>query len=305
MNRLVVLGGVVVVAIYVLLSSLFVLDQREQAIVTRFGEITRTYSEPGIYFKVPTSIVEDVQVVEKRLLRSDLEDIRVQVSGGQFYVVDAFLTFQIDDLQRFRESVSGSLALAQQRINPQFKAALLQVYGKREFGAALSEQRTAMMFEARDLIKLEMAKLGIDVIDVRILRTDLEADVSAQTFERMKAERLAIAALTRARGQELAQTLRAVADRQAVEFVAAAGRDSNILRGEGDASRNGIFADAFTMDPEFFEFYRSMQAYQTALDRDSTTLLLNSESDFFGYFGQDTKTAPDVTQPDGASPNSQ
>ncbi len=285
MNRLVILGVVVVAALYVLFSSIFIVNEREQAIVTRFGEITSVYTEPGLYFKLPTTIVDDVQIIEDRLLRLDLEDMTLQVSGGKFYNVDAFLTYRITDPIRFRQSVLGSLALAEQRIDTRFESALRRVYGLRDFNAALSAQRTEMMREARDLIRADMGELGIEVVDVRILRTDLTDQVSAQTFERMKAERLAEAALLRARGQEQAQTLRAIADRQAVEIVATAQKDSDILRGEGDAERNATFAGAFTRDPEFFEFYRSMQAYREALDSAGTQMVLSPDSEFFRYFG--------------------
>ena len=296
MNRLWIIVGVVAVALYVLFSSLFVVNAREQAIVTRFGEITRVHSEPGIYFKIPTDFVESVQIIENRLLRYDLEDITVQVRGGKFYNVDAFVTYKITDPTLFRQSVQASLLTAETRIKTQLESALRQVYGLREFDAALSEQRTEMMVEARDLMRDNVARLGIEVVDVRVLRTDLTEQVSAQTYDRMKAERLAEAALLRARGQEQAQTLRAIADRQAVQIVAEAQRDAEILRGEGDAQRNAIFAEAYNRDPEFFDFYRSMQAYQTALNGDNTTLLLSPDSDFFRFFGADgsstSTTAP-------------
>lgn len=292
MNRLVILGVVVVAALYVVFSSVFILNEREQAIVTRFGEITQVHEEPGLYFKIPTTVVDNVQIIEDRLLRYDLEDITLQVSGGKFYNVDAFLTYRIENPRRFRESVLGSLQLAEQRINTRFESALRRVYGLRDFDAALSEQRNEMMREARDLIREDLTEIGVEVVDVRILRTDLTQQVSAQTFDRMKAERLAEAALLRARGQEQAQTLRAVADRQAVEIVAAAQRDSEILRGEGDAERNAVFADAFTRDAEFFEFYRSMQAYREAIASSETTMLLSPDSEFFRYFGSNTTGSP-------------
>jgi membrane protease subunit HflC len=150
-----------------------------------------------------------------------------------------------------------------------------------------------MMREARDLIRPDMEQLGIDIVDVRILRTDLTQDVSAQTFDRMKAERLAEAAFLRARGQEASQSLRAIADRQSVEIRAAAARDSEILRGEGDAERNQIFADAYNRNPDFFEFYRSMQSYRTALGSQGTTMVLSPDSEFFQYFnGVEAGTAP-------------
>lgn len=296
MNRLVILAVAAFAALYVLFSSLFILNEREQAIITRFGEITAVYDEPGIYFKLPTTIVDNVQIIEDRLLRYDLEDITLQVSGGKFYSVDAFLTYRIANPTKFRQSVLGSLQLAEQRINTRFESALRRVYGLRDFNAALSEQRTEMMREARDLIREDMEELGIEVVDVRVLRTDLTEQVSAQTFDRMKAERLAEAALLRARGQEQAQTRRAIADRQAVEIVASAQRDAEILRGEGDAQRNAVFADAYNRDAEFFEFYRSMQSYRTAIGDTDTTMLLSPDSEFFQYFGGKSASVLDPTR---------
>ena len=288
MNRLIIIGVAVVAILYVLFSSLYVVNEREQAIVMRFGQITDVRTEPGIYFKVPTSIVDSVQIVEDRLLRADISDMRVQVSGGAFYQVDAFLTYRIADPRLFRERALGELSVAEDRIVTSFAAVLRQVYGLREFNAALSEQRTEMMQEAARLIRPDLAELGIQVVDVRILRTDLAPEVFEQTYNRMRAERLAEAALLRARGQELAQSLRAIADRQAVEIVAEARRDSEIVRGEGDATRSEIFAQAYLQDPEFFEFYRSMEAYRTALGESGTTMVLSPDSEFFRYFGGNT-----------------
>lgn len=287
MNRLIVIVVAVLVVIYLGATSIFVVNTREQAIVTRFGQITGVYEDPGIHFKIPTEFIEKVQIIEKRLMRYDLSDIRLQVKGGKFYNVDAFLTYRITDPVKFRESVLGSLTLAEQRINTVFESALRDVYGKREFDAALSEERSDMMREARDVIRPEIEELGIEVDDVRILRTDLTPEVSSQTYDRMKAERLAEAARLRARGQEQAQTLRAIADRQAVETVAEANRDAEILRGEGDSERNKIFAKVYQVDPEFFEFYRSMSAYKSALGSDDTTMVLSPDSEFFNFFEND------------------
>ena len=284
-NRLIIIGVVLLAALYVFFSSIYVVNERDQAIVTRFGQITDVRTEPGIYFKIPTDIVDSVQIIEDRLLRQDIGDLRVQVSGGAFYEVDAFLTYRITDPRLFRERAQGQLAVVEDRIATRFAAVLRQVYGLREFNAALSEQRPQMMLEARDLIRPDVEQLGIEVIDVRILRTDLAADVFERTYERMRAERLAEAALLRARGQEQAQSLRAIADRQAVEIVAAATRDAEIIRGTGDAERNRLFAAAYGQDPEFFEFFRSMEAYRNALSNTGTTMVLSPESEFFRYFG--------------------
>ena len=304
MNRLIALGVVAIAAIYLLFSSIYVVNVREQAIVMRFGQITDVKSEPGLYFKLPTSLVDTVLIVEDRLLRYNAANMRLQVKGGATYVVDAFLTYRIIDPAKFREKAQGELTLAEQRIATRFEAALRQVYGLREFDAALSAQRPQMMKEARDLIKPDMAELGIEVTDVRILRTDLTQEVSAQTFDRMKAERLAQAALLRAKGQEASQSLRAIADRQAVEIVAAANKDSEILRGQGDAERNAVFAGAYGQDPEFFEFYRSLQSYRTALGATGTTMVLAPNSEFFRYFEADTTdgTVPTPKAPNGIPP---
>ena len=304
-NRLFIIGAVIVAAIYVFFSSIYIVDEREQAIVMRFGQITDVRTEPGIYFKIPTDVVDSVQIIDDRLLRYDIANMRVQVSGNAFYQVDAFLTYRIVNARLFRERATGQLSVAEARIGASLDAALRQVYGLREFTDALSDQRAQMMQETRDLIRTDLAELGLDIVDVRILRTDLDSDVSATTFERMRAERLAEAALLRARGQEQAQSLRAIADRQSVEIVAAATRDAEIIRGQGDADRNRIFAAAYGQDAEFFESYRSMESYRTALAGTGTTMVLSPDSAFFRYFGSDgqlpaasTTFAPPLPQED-------
>ena len=290
MPFLLVLGALI---LYLLYNSIFVVNEREQAIVLRFGEIIDVETEPGLNFKMPLTFVglDTVQIVEDRLLRFDLDDIRVQVSGGKFYEVDAFLTYRISDARKFRGTVSGSLELAEQRLRTRLDAALRRVYGLRGFEAALSEERGEMMREVRDEIRPDATSLGLELDDVRIRRTDLTAEVSEQTYARMNAERLAEAERLRARGQEAARRIRARADRQVVEIKAAAQRDGEILRGEGEGERNAIFADAFGRDPEFFEFYRSMSAYAKALEESGTTMVLSPNSDFFRYF-QNPNGAP-------------
>ncbi len=300
-NRAIISIVVAIVAIYIFFSSIFVLNERQQAIVLRFGEIVRVETEPGLNFKLPTDFIETVQIIDDRILRYEKEDLRVQVSGGKFYVVDAFITYRIVDPRRFRETVFGSISTAEQRIDTRLENALRDVYGLRRFEDALSEERASMMREVQSQVSTDLEAIGLDVVDVRIIRTDLTAEVSQQTFDRMKAERLAEAARLRARGQELAQTLRAQADRQAVEIVATAQRDADILRGEGDAQRNNIFAEAFSRDPEFFEFYRSMQSYRNALQSEGTTMVLSPDSEFFRYFSSDS-IAPSGNAPAAAAP---
>jgi membrane protease subunit HflC len=281
-----------------------VVNERQQAIVLRFGEIVDVKSEPGIYFKMPFSFLEadNVQMIEDRVLRFDLDDIRVQVSGGRFYEVDAFIAYRISDPRRFRLAVSGSVPLAEQRLRTRLDAALRRVYGLRGFEAALSEERSSMMREVAEQMRPDATSLGLEIVDVRIRRTDLTAEVSQQTYERMRAERLAEAERLRARGREAAQRIRARADREVVEIIADARRESEILRGEGEAERNATFADAFSRDADFFEFYRSMAAYTKALEGTGTTMLLSPDSEFFRYFGNASGRPAEGSAPAAAAP---
>lgn len=298
-NRLPFIAVAAAVVLFLVWSSIFVVNERQQAIVLRFGEIVDVKSEPGIYFKLPFPFIEadNVQLIEDRVLRFDLDDIRVQVSGGRFYEVDAFIAYRISDPRRFRLAVSGSVPLAEQRLRTRLDAALRRVYGLRGFEAALSEERGSMMREVAEQLRPDATSLGLQIVDVRIRRTDLTAEVSQQTYERMRAERLAEAERLRARGREAAQRIRARADREVVEIVADARRELEILRGEGEAERNAVFADAFNRDPDFFEFYRSMAAYTSALQGSGTTMLLSPELDFFRFFGSAEGRAPTAPAP--------
>jgi modulator of FtsH protease HflC len=278
-----ILVALAVVAV-LLYSSIFVVNEREQALVLRFGEITREIREPGVYFKLPTSFVDSVQIIEDRLLSFDIEDMRVQVRDGRRYLVDAFVAFRIINPREFRENVSGSLEIARENMRTRLDAALRRVYGLRSFEAALSEQRSQMMVEVREQLQPLTAELGLDIVDVRIKRTDLLPEVSQQTFERMRAERLAEAAELRARGTELAARIRAEADREAVVTVAQAEREAEILRGQGDAERSRVFAEAYQQNTGFFDFYRSMRAYENALVGSGTSVVLSPDSEFFRYF---------------------
>ncbi|MDN2579086.1 protease modulator HflC [Aquibium sp. ELW1220] len=296
-NRLPIIAAIVAVIAIIAYSSFFVVSERQQAIVLRFGEIVDVKSEPGIYFKLPFGFVEadNVQMIEDRIMRFDLDDIRVQVSGGKFYEVDAFVLYRIENPRVFRQTVSGSVTLAEQRLRTRLDAALRRVYGLRGFESALSEERTSMMLEVRDQLRPDATSLGLEIQDVRIRRTDLTQEVSQQTYDRMSAERLAEAERLRARGREAAARIRARADREVVEIIAEARRESEILRGEGEAQRNAIFADAFQRDPDFFDFYRSMAAYTEALEGTGTSMVLSPNSEFFRFFGNDAGRMPAPT----------
>ena len=285
-NRLGFFGVLAAIVLTIVWGSIFIVNEREQAIVLRFGEIQRVEQEPGLYFKAPLGFagLDTVQIVDDRLLRFDLDDIRVQVSGGKFYEVDAFLIYRIADASKFREQLSASIISAENRLRTRLDAALRQTYGKRGFESALSEERAVMMQEVRNQLRPEAQTLGLEITDVRIRRTDLTQEVSDQTYQRMSAERLAEAERIRARGREAERRIKAAADREVVEIKAEAQREAEILRGEGEGERNGIFAEAYTRDPEFFAFYRSMLAYQEALENSDTTLVLSPNSEFFKFF---------------------
>jgi membrane protease subunit HflC len=269
------------VGLFIAYSSVFIVDERQKALVIRLGEIQRTIDQPGIHFKMP--IVEELVYVEDRLLFFESLDKSVQVIDGRRYNVDAILMLKIVDPRKFRETVGASLNQVRDRLETRLDAALRQTYGKRSFDSALSKDRAAMMTEIRDQVRSDALSLGVDVVDVRIRRTDLMPDVLKDTYDRMNAERFAEAAQLRAIGDAERRRIRAEAEREAVEMVSKAKRESEIVRGEGDGERNRIFAEAFSRDPEFFAFYRSMQAYPKSLEGNDTTLVLTPDSDFFRY----------------------
>ncbi|GBE43976.1 MAG TPA: protease modulator HflC [Rhizobiales bacterium] len=272
---------ILAIGVFIAYSSVFIVNEREKALVIRLGEIQRTVTEPGLYFKTP--IVEELVYVEDRLLFFESLDKSIQVIDGRRYNVDAIIMLKIIDAQKFRETANASLNQVRDRLETRLDSALRQTYGKRTFESALSKDRETMMTEIRDQVRGEALSLGVDIVDVRIRRTDLMTDVLKDTYDRMNAERFAEAAQLRAVGDTARRRIRAEAERESVEMVSRAKRESEIIRGQGEAKRNNIFANAFERDPEFFAFYRSMQAYPRSLKGDSTTLVLTPDSQFFRY----------------------
>jgi modulator of FtsH protease HflC len=285
-------GGIVVLIVlaFLLYTGTFVVDEREKALVMRFGDINRIVEKPGLYFKVP--IADTIVPIEDRLVMWTSPDKSVQVVDGRRYLVDAITMARIGNAQRFREAVGADLARARDRIETRLDAALRQTYGKRTFESALSKERNDMMREIRDQVRSEASNIGIEIVDVRILRTDLMDEVLKNTYDRMSSERLAEAKDLRARGEARKTRMIAEADRGYTERVADGRRQSEIIRGEGEAERISIFADAFQRDPEFYAFYRSLQAYAKSLATAGTTLVLKPDSEFFKYFGTQKQTQP-------------
>ena len=291
------MNAVRIIPIIVLLGMLwlasmavFVVDQRKTALVMHFGEISRIIKEPGLHFKWP--VADEVIKVENRIFMWSSDDKAVQVSDKQRYSVDIITLVRITDSQKFRETVGADIDLAQQRIETRLDAAMRQTYGKRTFEAALSKDRDVMMREIRDQVRGEAQALGIEIVDVRIRRTDLMKEVLDATYQRMQSERQAEAKDLRGKGEALKTRLVAEADRKYIEIVSEGKRQSEIIRGDGEAERASIFAAAFEKDPEFYGFYRSMQAYDKSLSSGNTNLVLSPDSDFFRFFG----TQKDMSQ---------
>ena len=278
----IIAAGLAGAAIVITMSAAFIVDQREQVLVLQFGDPKRVIQEPGLNFKIP--FIQQTVRFDKRLLDFDNAPEEVIASDQKRLVVDAFARYHITDPLKFYQTVGTEMAL-RPRLGSVLNSTLRQVLGTVPLQEVVSEKRGALMLEIRDIVRTEAARFGIRVEDVRIKRADLPAQNSEAIYRRMQTERQQEAAELRAKGAEEAQKIRAEANRQKVVIVAEAERDSQILRGDGEGQMNRIFAEAFGRDPEFFSFYRSMQAYEAALGTDDTTMVLSPDSDFFRYFG--------------------
>ncbi|MGQ0564186.1 MAG: protease modulator HflC [Gemmobacter sp.] len=286
--------GVVVAGV---LSSIFVVDEREKALVLQFGQVRQVKDEPGLGFKIP--IIQEVVRYEDRILGLPTQPVEVTMADDRRLVVDAFARWRIADLVRFRQSVgTGGETQAQRRLEGIINAAIPEVLGRVPANRVLSEDRTTLMNEIRDISRRQSASLGIEVIDVRLTRTDLPEQNLDATFARMRAERQRESADEIARGNEAAQRVRASADRTVVELTSEARKNAEVVRGEADAQRNGIYAEAFGRDPEFFAFTRSLTSYERALGGNNSSIVMQPDSTFFDYLRTDT--APAVPVPPAA-----
>jgi modulator of FtsH protease HflC len=283
MKRMPILIGVAVVVLILIRASVFIVDEREQALVLQFGQVRAVKTEPGYAFKLP--FIQEVVKYDDRILSLETDSLEVTPLDDRRLVVDAFARYRIADIVQFRQAVGvGGIQSAETRLKRIMTASLREVLGSVDSGTILSTDRVNLMNRIRDAAIIEARSLGLEVLDVRIRRADLPQQNLAATFQRMQAEREREAADERARGSEAAQKVRAQADRTAVELVSEAQRDADIARGEADAKRNAIFAEAFGRDPEFFAFYRSLSAYEKSLQGDNSTLVITPDSEFFDYF---------------------
>lgn len=287
MRRIGFLIPALVILIIGLMSALFIVDERNKALVLQFGRVVSIKEDPGLAFKIP--FIQEVVFYDDRILSRDVDPLEVTPLDDRRLVVDAFARYRIFDINKFREAVgTGGIQIAETRLDGILINELREVLGSVSSNDILSSDRAALMLRILNGAIEKARAIGLEVVDVRLKRTDLPRANLDATFARMRAEREREAADEIARGNEAAQRVRATADRTQVEIVSEAKRESEIARGQADAERNNIFAEAFGADPEFFEFYRSLAAYRSALRGQGTSMVMSPDSEFFNYLKSDS-----------------
>ena len=267
---------------FAIFLSLFVVKEINQAIVLQFGDPKKVIVEPGLQVKIP--FIQNVVFLDRRILNLDAPPEEVIASDQKRLIVDAYARFKIVDPLKFYISV-GDERVARSRLSTIINSRIRSVLGKQSLATLLSEDRTKQMAIIQEGVNTEAKNFGIEIIDVRIKRADLPQANSEAIYKRMQTEREREAKEFRAKGAEMAVTITSTADKEVTVLLANAKKQSEIMKGEGDGQRNKIFAEAFGKDPEFFAFYRAMQAYETALIGGDTSLILSPDSDFFKFFG--------------------
>jgi membrane protease subunit HflC len=303
--------GLIVLAViaFIVYLSVFIVDQRQQALVLRFGQVVapiggdlKPITQPGLYYKLP--LIDNVVYFEKRILDLDSPPLEVIASDQKRLVVDAFGRYRIVNALLFYQSV-GTVERARERLTPVLNSAVRRVLGDATFIQVVRDERAGLMTKITQQVDRDARSLGIQVVDVKIRRADLPPENSQAIYQRMQTERQRQATEIRAQGEQAARRIRAEADRQATVIVAEANGEASRLQGDGEAERNRIYADAYNKDPDFFAFYRSMLAYETGLKSGDTRLLLSPNSEFFRYFNDPegkSLDAPMATGPAGTAP---
>ncbi len=274
--------GILVVALGILaLTTLFTMHQTQQGIVLRLGNPVRTVTDPGLKLKIP--FIETVAFYEKRVLNLDPPVERIILSDQKPLLVDSYARYQIKDPLRFFQTVRTEREL-RVRLGTIVNASIRNVLGNHNLASVLSEERAEIMRQIQERVNIQAKRFGISIVDVRLRRADLPQQASESVYDRMRSERVREAKEFRAQGFEIAQRIKAGADREATVIRAEAEREAEILRGEGEGARTRILNDAYGQDTDFFGFYRSMQAYERALSK-GTYMVLSPDSEFFSYFG--------------------
>ena len=278
-------GGILlIIAIAVAIvgySAFYSVYQTQQALIVRLGQPVRVVTEPGLHVKVP--FIDSVITIDRRILDLEAPAQELIASDQKRLVVDAFARYRIVDLLRFYQTL-GSIKSAESQLNNLMNSALRRVLGESTFQEVVKENRAQLMGRIREQLDREAESYGISVVDVRIRRADLPEQNSQAVYQRMQTERQREAAEFRAQGNQRGQEIRARADRDVTVLIADSQSKAEQTRGEGDAERNRIFADAFNRDKDFFSFYRSMQAYEAALQHNDTRMLLKPDSEFYRFF---------------------
>lgn len=281
-DRFALLAGLVVTALIVASTCLFTVDQRQHAIVFQFGEIRNVISDPGLNFKWP--LIQNVRYFDKRILTFDsAEPERFLTSEKKNVLVDSFVKWKIVDVRQYYVSVGGDEARAQTRLTQAVNAGLREEFGKRALHDVVSGERDKIMEEMRSKADTDARAIGVQIIDVRVKRVDLPTEVSESVYRRMEAERKRVANELRSQGAAEAEKIRADADRQREIIVAEAYREAQRIKGEGDARSTSIYAGAFGQNPEFYAFYRSLEAYRNSFRSKSDVLVVEPSSEFFKY----------------------
>ena len=282
MNAGKIIAGIIVAIAAIAFFSIFIVKEVNQAIVLQFGDPKRIILKPGLNFKIP--FIQNVVFLDKRILNLDTPPEEVIASDQKRLIVDAYARFKIVDPLKFYISV-GDERVARSRLSTIINSRIRSVLGKQSLATLLSEDRTKQMAIIQEGVNTEAENFGIEIIDVRNKRADLPQANSEAIYKRMQTEREREAKEFRAKGAEMAVTITSTADKEVTVLLANAKKESEIMKGEGDGQRNRIFANAFGKDPEFFAFYRAMQAYEKALIGGDTSLILSPDSDFFKFFG--------------------
>ncbi len=275
--------ALLVVLVLVASSTMFTVDQRQNAIVFQLGEVKEVVQKPGLHFKWP--LLQNVRLFDMRILTyDDAEPLRFLTQGNRPVLVDSFVKWRINDVGQYFVSVQGDEFRAATRIRQTVSGTLREEFGTRSLHDVVSGEREIIMSQVREKVDQDLKRIGVAIIDVRLKRVDLPQDVSESVYRRMEAERKRIANELRSTGAAEAEKIRADADRQREVLLAEAYRDAQRVRGEGDAKAAAIYAAAFSQNPEFFAFYRSMDAYRSTFRGRNDLMLLESNSDFMRYF---------------------
>ena len=282
MSRTYILVSFLVAVCFIVMSALFTVDERQKALVLQFGEVIKIIEKPGLATKIP--FIQTVVKYDGRILPLDTLPLEVTMKDNRRFDVDAFARWRIADVKAFRRAVgSGGAGAAASRLEQILNAELRTTLGEVNSSELLSVNRVKLMNTIRDSARAKASALGVDIIDVRIKRADLPIENLNATFSRMRAEREQDTAKLIAEGNEAAKRATSLADRTVVETLSEAQKNADIVRGEADAERNSIFAEAFGRDPEFFAFYRSLTAYENSLKGSNSTLVISPDSEFFDY----------------------